>query len=88
MEVTGRLHASATLRCRKGPPRTNRVGGMWALGPVWTLWRRVGCRSGLGRHGDEWAAGPVLDAMEASGLQGPVLDAMEASRLQVRSWTP
>jgi hypothetical protein len=31
--------------------------------------------SGLGRFGGEWAAGPVLDAMEASGLQ-------------VRSWTP
>ena len=43
---------------------------MDASGPwirSWTLWRRVGPKSGLGHYGGGWVPSPVLDAMDASG---------------------
>ena len=58
MEASGSRVRSLTLWRRVG----SRVRS-------WTLWRPVGSSSGLGRHGVEWVQGPVLDALEASGLQ-------------------
>jgi hypothetical protein len=57
MEVTGRLHAYATLRCRKGALVPIGWEDGWASDPV------LDALEGSG------PSAPVLDAMEAIGLQ-------------------